>query len=507
MLTMDQIHRIRELYYEQGHNLSEISRELGINWKTVQKYVDMDDFNAPVPTLKGGNSFPKLDPFKPIIDQWLTDDKKAPRKQRHTAKKVFKRLKNEVPGFNCSYRTVDNYYNLRKKELGLKKKEGFIPLEHSSGEAQADFGAADFFENSLRHSGKYFVMDFPWSNQGYLQLHYGENMECLLESMKAVFEHIGGVPTEIWFDNTRTIVTSIIKGGGREVTERFTRFQEHYGFKACFCNPNAGNEKGCVESKVGYSRRNLLVPMPRFISLKEYNQQLLRDCDEDSDREHYRYNGETISDRFEMDRQSLLPLPAIPFDTACYETVTTDGWGKFKLNKGRHTYSASPGQANSTVWLKITAEHVEVRDMEQKAIVTHRRLYGDEKSESMEWLPYLKYIARKPRSLKNSGIYNMMPEMLQQYLDTCRNSERGKVLHALSELTDRTGFDSALKTVTQAVMYQASDADSLMNLYRRLYSDVPLLPPLAPQEGIPSLTQIPSGLSDYDGLLEGRCSS
>jgi hypothetical protein len=145
--------------------------------------------------------------------------------------------------------------------------------------------------------------------------------------------------------------------------------------------------------------------------------------------------------------------------------------------------------------------------MEQKAIVTHRRLYGDEKSESMEWLPYLKYIARKPRSLKNSGIYNMMPEMLQQYLDTCRNSERGKVLHALSELTDRTGFDSALKTVTQAVMYQASDADSLMNLYRRLYSDVPLLPPLAPQEGIPSLTQIPSGLSDYDGLLEGRCSS
>lgn len=89
-------------------------------------------------------------------------------------------------------------------------------------------------------------MDFPYSNCGYLQLHYGENMECLLESMVAIFEHIGGVPTEIWFDNTRTIVTKIIRGGGREVTERFLRFQEHYGFKSVFCNPDAGNEKGGV---------------------------------------------------------------------------------------------------------------------------------------------------------------------------------------------------------------------------------------------------------------------
>ena len=505
MLSMDQIHRIRELFYEQGHNLSEISRKLGIDWKTVRKYVDMDDFNEPVPTSKGGGSFQKLDPFKPIIDQWLIDDKKAPRKQRHTARRVFRRLEKEVPGFNCSYRTVDNYVKARKKELGLKKQEGYIPLEHFSGEAQADFGAADFYENGLRHSGKYFVMDFPYSNQGYLQLHYGENMECLLESMKAIFEHIGGVPTEIWFDNTRTIVTKIIKGGGREVTERFTRFQEHYGFKACFCNPDSGNEKGGAETKVGYSRRNMLVPMPRFISLEQFNRQLLKDCEEDSDREHYRYDGETISERFEMDRQFLLPLPAKPFDTARYETVATDGWGKFTLNKGKHTYSASPGQAGSTVWLKITSKYVEVRDMEQNAIVTHRRLYGDEKAESMEWVPYLKYIARKPRSLKNSGIYAMMPEPMQQYLDTCKNSERGKVLRALSELTDRTGFDSALKTVNQAIMYQAADADSLMNLYRRLYADVPLLPPLASQEGIPSLSQVPSGLSDYDGLLERRC--
>ena len=507
MLSMDQIHRIRQLFYEQGCNISEIARKTGLDWKTVRKYVDKEDFNADNPLPTERNLCPKLDPYKPAIDGWLREDKKAPRKQRHTAKRVFKRLSREAEGFSCSYRTVAAYVKEKKKELNLSQKEGFIPLIHSPGEAQADFGAADFYENGLHHSGKYFVLDYPYSNQGYLQLHYGENMECLLESMKAIFEHAGGVPTEIWFDNTSTIVTKILSGDSREVTDRFTRFQEHYGFKAIFCNPDSGNEKGGVESKVKYDRKNMLVPVPRFISLEQYNRHLLEECDRDADREHYRHEGKTIEELYESDRKAFLPLPKVPFDTASYELVSTDGWGKFKLNNGKHTYSASPGLAVGKVWLKKTAEHIYVLDEKQQLVARHRRLYGDEPAESMEWLPYLKYIAKKPRSLRNSGIYSMMPEPMQKYLDACKNSERGKILRALSELTDRTGFDSAVQTVRQAIEYQAHDEDSLKNLYRRLYADVPQLPPLSPQKGVPSLAQMPSGLSAYDGLLEGRCCS
>ena len=116
-----------------------------------------------------------------------------------------------------------------KKNSILTKQTGYIPLEHRPGEAQADFGTADFYENGkLHHEAKYLVLSFPYSNGGFFQLNYGENMECLLEGLVAIFEHIGGVPTEIWFDNTRTIVTKIIKGGGRNITERFQRFCEHY---------------------------------------------------------------------------------------------------------------------------------------------------------------------------------------------------------------------------------------------------------------------------------------
>ncbi len=248
---MEDQHRIRELYYSQGiENISEIARITGYNRKTITKYLDKDDFSPKPPEPAREEEHPsKLEPYKPLIDSWLIADKKAPRKQRHTASKVFKRLTKEAEGFNCSYRTVATYVAAKKKALNIGKQGGYIPLNHVPGEGQADFGTADFVENGRRCSeGKFLVVSFPFSNGGYLQLNYGENMECLLEGLVAVFEHVGGVPTEIWFDNTRTIVTDIIKGGGRKITERFQLFSEHFRFKPIFMNPDSGWEKGNVLS-------------------------------------------------------------------------------------------------------------------------------------------------------------------------------------------------------------------------------------------------------------------
>jgi hypothetical protein len=141
-------------------------------------------------------------------------------------------------------------------------------------------------------------------------------------------------------------------------------------------------------------------------------------------------------------------------------------------------------------------------NMQHNNIVTHKRLYGDSKQSSMEWLPYLKAISRKPRSLFNSGIYDMMPEGMQEYMNTCGSTDRGAILKVLAELTDRTGFDSAVQTVNQALLYQVKDPDSLKNLYRRLYSDVPELPPMPSQNGVPGLRQMPVDLASYDRLLK-----
>lgn len=504
MTSMDQIHRIRDLFYGQDKSLTEIARMENLDWRTVRKYVDMEDFNETPPSPEDEEHSSKLDPFKPLIDKWLTEDRKAPRKQRHTARRVHKRLKDEADGYNCSYRLVAAYVADRKKELRLNKQTGYLPLEHHPGEAQADFGYADFYENGrLYHEAKYLVLSFPYSNGGYLQLNYGENMECLLEGLVAMFEYIGGVPAEIWFDNTRTIVTEIIKGGSREVTERFQRFCEHYRFKAVFMNPESGWEKGNVENKVGYLRRNELVPVPEFNQLADKNKELLAACDRDMEREHYDdENSRFISELFLGDKAALLPLPAVPFDTSLYTTARTDKYGKFTLDAGKHRYSASPAFCEETVRLQITSAEVVVMDSDLHEVVRHRRLYGDE-HESMDWIPYLRYIARKPRSLKNSGIYSMMPDSMQVFMDSCESRDRGKILKVLAELTERSGFTSAVNTVDAAIRHKATDPDSLMNLYRRTYMDVPPLPPIEPDETFPQMNVIsfPTDLSALDAVL------
>ena len=505
MTSMDQIHRIRELFYGQDKALSEIAKIEKLDWRTVRKYVDMEDFNLAPPAPEENLHSSKLDQFKPIIDKWLSEDKKAPRKQRHTAKRIHKRLKAEVEGYACSYRLLAAYVSEKKKELRLKKKEGYIPLDHHPGEAQADFGYADFCENGkYHHEAKYLVLSFPYSNGGFLQLNYGENMECLLEGLVTMFEHIGGVPTEIWFDNTRTIVTEIIKGGGREVTERFQRFCEHYRLKPVFMNPESGWEKGSVENKVGYLRRNELVPIPEFKSLTDKNAELLVACDKDMEREHYDDDkNRFISELFQDDKAALLPLPAIPFDTSLYTTARTDKYGKFTLDAGKHRYSASPAFCEDTVCLRITSSEVIVMDSDLHEVVRHRRLYGDE-HESMDWIPYLRYIARKPRSLKNSGIYEMMPVSMQMYMDGCENKDRGRILKVLAELTERSGFESAISTVNKAIQHKATDPDSLMSLYRRTYMDVPPLPPLSRTESLPKMKVImfPHDLNALDAVLK-----
>lgn len=166
-----------------------------------------------------------------------------------------------------------------------------------------------------------------------------------------------------------------------------------------------------------------------------------------------------------------------------------------------HEYSVSPKHANTIVNLRLTSSLVIVMDENYREIVRHRRFYGDTKQQSMDWLPYLRQLSIRPRALKYSGIYDMMPSKMKQFLEGCSNTETGKVLKVLAELTDRTGFDSALSTVNQALCYGASDADSLRNLYRRIYADIPELPPMPLGSEIPNVGQMTTNLNTYDVFL------
>ncbi len=213
---MEQIYRIKYLHDYEGKSLRKIAEETDHHFSTVKKYATAQDFNFELksPKKRAG----KLDPFKPLIDQWLEDDLEAKPKQRHTAQRVYNRLK-EIYGdeFNVSDRGVRKYVAKRRREMSITD-QGYIPLKHPPGEAQADFGEAEFYERGIKYEGYYLNLSLPYSNAGYLQLFKGQNQECLLEGLKTIFEYMGCVPTFIWFDNMSTIVKAIGKDSTRDLT-------------------------------------------------------------------------------------------------------------------------------------------------------------------------------------------------------------------------------------------------------------------------------------------------
>jgi transposase len=261
---MEQIYHIKYLRNQKGKSLRKICRETGHDFETVKKYVAKDNFNLDLrPKRRKG----KLEPYKELIDSWLIKDLEAKPKQRHTAQRVYDRLKEIYQAeLNISDRAIRAYVSRRKKELGLDT-ECYLPLEHPPGEAQVDFGEAQFIEKGIKYDGYYLNLSFPYSNAGFFQLFKGQNQECLLQGLKDICEYIGNCPTAIWFDNMSTVVNALRKQGERDLTKGFQRFMLHYGFLSNFCNPNSGHEKGHVENKVGYHRRNFLVPIPEAVFL------------------------------------------------------------------------------------------------------------------------------------------------------------------------------------------------------------------------------------------------
>ena len=375
MLTMEQIYRIRNISRIEGKSLRKIAKITGHDFETVKKYVDREDFNVEIKAKQRRNG--KLSPYEKTIRNWLISDKQSPRKQRHTAKRIYDRLKEKYgEEFDASDRSVRKLVAEIRRELEMDP-DGYIPLEHPPGEAQADFGDARFVENGITYEGHYINLSYPYSNGGHMQLFKSMNQECLLEGLKAIFEHIGGVPTAIWFDNMSAAVKKVKSYGERDLTDGFLRFMMHYGYSSNFCNPGSGHEKGSVENKVGYHRRNMFVPVPEFSDLREYNKELLKKCDLDMEREHYKGIGK-IDELFLEDRQEFIKLPRVPFEVFIQQLVKADKYGKVKFNS--KIYSTSPKVAGREVIIKAGAYDVEILDTDIKAYYNSqtplRRNYG-----------------------------------------------------------------------------------------------------------------------------------
>ena len=172
---------------------------------------------------------PKLDAYKPLIDQWRLDDRKAPRKQRHTAKRCLCGFR-QNPGTSTALTGwLPSTWPTGNHRCILTAKGPICLL--STSPARVRLISVPYSSLKTVYPLKKSIwcfLSFPFSNAGYLQLMYGENIECFMEGMIDIFAHLGGVPSEIWFDNTSILVTKILKDGGRQLTDKFLRFSVTY---------------------------------------------------------------------------------------------------------------------------------------------------------------------------------------------------------------------------------------------------------------------------------------
>ena len=442
MISMSTVNSIRQQRRE-GFSISDIAKRNNVSRDTVYKYLRQDDFSPQPPKARVRAS--KLDPYKPIIRQWLADDAGNWRKQRHTARKIWQRLRDEH-GADVSEATVGRYV-ARLRDERRSASEQFLDLVWEPGQAQADFGEADFYVRGVRTRLSFFVLTFPYSNVGLAQVFPGENAECVCQALRQIFEYVGGVPTRIVFDNAAGVGRRV--GGAVRTTELFGRFAAHYGFSYTFCNPNSGHEKGSVENKVGFIRRSLLVPVPQVVNAKSYNKSLLDRCMELSSKEHWR-KGEPEAQLFVEDRFALDGLPSKPFEVVRYVRCTADKKGKVRVD-GPHLYSTDPAYAGREMAVALGATEVSIFDSEGAFVCEHARVYGSAPTDSTDPGSQLHLLCVKPGGWQNSQVRTALSDDLRGHMDSLNRDGLKAELRLLRDETARSGWSATLQAAEMAL--------------------------------------------------------
>jgi transposase len=372
--------RIRRACHVEGMSVREAARQFGVHRGTVRKmlkYSAPPGYRRDTPRAK-----PKLDPYRGIIDQILEADKSLPKKQRHTATRIFQRLRAEH-GFTGGLTIVKDYV----QEQRLRTREMFVPLVHPPGHGQADFGEALVVIAGVSRKAHFLAVSLPHSDTCFVRAYPAETTEAFLDGHNAAFAFFGGVPHTMLYDNTKIAVARILGDGRRQCTRRFEELGSHYLFASRFGRPGKGNDKGKVEGLVGFARRNFFVPVPSFESFEALNADLEQRCLE---RRGARLRGhtETIGERFERDREALLPLPAAPYEACekCSTRVSSLSLVRYRSND----YSVPVAYGHREVLVRGYVGEV-VISCAAAVIARHRRSYEREDFifDPMHYLPLL----------------------------------------------------------------------------------------------------------------------
>jgi transposase len=393
MRTVDDFAAIRQAHRD-GASIRAIAKQLGVGRDTVRKALQRPE---PRPyTRAQPPPAPTFGRFRELVDAILAADETAPRKQRHTAAQVYRRLVAEhaYPG---GYDQVRRYLRQRR----LDRRETFIPLDHPPGHrAEADFGHIHVDFPDGRRQVPVLLVTWSYSNAPFALALPTERTEAILHGLVEAFAFFGRVPAELWWDNPATVAVHVLRGRARSLHPRYAALASHYTFAPKFCLPAAATEKPRVENRVFDLQRQWATPVPRVADLAELNGHL-RQCCLAARARACGDHAETVGVRFARDQAAALPVPDRPFD-ACvvqpglvdkYQTVRFDG----------NCYSVPRRFAFRPVTVKGYVDNVAVV-ADGQAVARHVRSYGRHE-RVLDPLHFLVVLERKPAALDHAPVY------------------------------------------------------------------------------------------------------
>lgn len=451
---------IRRMVLVEGASKRLVCKQYGLGWATLERILS----NAEPPGYRqvGARTKTKLGLFLGVIEEILKTDRDAPPKQRHTSKRIFERLRDEY-GYAGGITQVKEAVARHTRHHA----EVFMPLSHPPGHAQFDFGYATAVIAGAERKVAFAVMTLPLSDAFFVAAYPRENTETFQAAHVAAFDFFGGVPRKTDYDNTSIAVSKIV-GRGRDLTREFLRLQSHFLFAHHFCNVRRGNEKGNVEGLVGYSRRNYMVPVPRFASFAELNAHLAERCRADLSRV-LRGNTQTKGELLEVDRAAMLGIPGLAFEAR--RVVKTRANSLSLVRFDRNDYSVPTAFAHHEVTVIGGIEAVRIV-ADAHLVAEHDRCW-DKEQVSFDPVHYLALLERKPGALDVAkpledwelpGCFALLRRRLEADLGYAGVREFIKVLRLL----ENSSLRDLAAAIRVAVSIGATTADAVaLILYHR----------------------------------------
>jgi transposase len=392
MVKVDQYARVRRAHRD-GLGIRALAKLFHHSRRKIREILAMPEPKSyqrlnPPPSL--------LDPFKPCIDAILAADEQAPRKQRHTASKIWRRLQQEH-GYTGGYERVRLYV----REWQRCQRETFIPLDHDPGQRlEADFGHIYVDFPNGRKQIPVLVVTWSFSNCPFTIALPTERTEAILHGLVEAFAFFGCVPREVWWDNPTTVASHLFKGRQRQINERYQALASHYNFEPLFCLVRRPQEKPRVEGRVQFLQQDWATPVPQIKGLDELNAHLRACCLRDRERTQAGQT-ETIGQRFERDRAQALPVPTRAFDPCIVQPAKVDKYQTVRFDN--NSYSVPRSFAFSTVTVKGYVAHIEIVAGAQ-ILARHPRSY-EHGVQILDPLHYLAVLGRKPAALDHANVY------------------------------------------------------------------------------------------------------